>query len=168
MDPTSLIVDITATLPASSALDVGCGNGRNANYLTQMGWQVTAIDTIPVELPPSIHFEQSSLLAFTPNQNYDVVLCLMVLHFLPDKDAVAANIRKLQSLTAPSGTLVISVFTERNPPGARPYLFARDELLSYFEGWKVVREDYELAPPIYEDGKMTTYHVQRLVVRKPK
>lgn len=33
-----------------AALDVGCGTGRDAVYLTQQGWTVTAIDSVPQAL----------------------------------------------------------------------------------------------------------------------
>jgi SAM-dependent methyltransferase len=31
-------------LPAGRALDIACGTGRNALYLADLGWQVTAVD----------------------------------------------------------------------------------------------------------------------------
>ena len=32
------------------ALDLACGSGRNALYLAELGWQVTAVDGSPVAL----------------------------------------------------------------------------------------------------------------------
>lgn len=39
-----------AGLPAGRALDVACGEGRNALWLAGLGWQVTAVDFSPVAL----------------------------------------------------------------------------------------------------------------------
>jgi len=45
--------ELTAALasePAGRALDLACGSGRHAWWLAARGWQVTAIDIIPVTL----------------------------------------------------------------------------------------------------------------------
>lgn len=42
--PNRFLVAEVAGLPAGSALDLGAGEGRNAVWLAQQGWQVTAVD----------------------------------------------------------------------------------------------------------------------------
>ncbi|GAA4346209.1 hypothetical protein GCM10023185_00460 [Hymenobacter saemangeumensis] len=42
--PNALLVEAVAGLPAGSALDINMGEGRNALYLAQQGWQVTGVD----------------------------------------------------------------------------------------------------------------------------
>lgn len=43
-EPNRFLVAEAGTLPAGSALDLGAGEGRNAVWLAQQGWQVTAVD----------------------------------------------------------------------------------------------------------------------------
>ncbi|MBV8819886.1 MAG: methyltransferase domain-containing protein [Acidobacteriaceae bacterium] len=43
-DPTLLLEETTQSLPPGKALDLACGAGRNAIYLAQRGWEVTAVD----------------------------------------------------------------------------------------------------------------------------
>src|SRR5579859_1057686 len=42
--PTALLVDTAQRLPAGKALDLACGTGRNALWLAEQGWSVTAVD----------------------------------------------------------------------------------------------------------------------------
>jgi len=40
-------VKIAGEIPAGRALDLACGTGRNALWLAERGWQVTAVDYSP-------------------------------------------------------------------------------------------------------------------------
>jgi tellurite methyltransferase len=42
--PTPLLVKVASHLPPGRALDLACGAGRNALWLAQNGWRVTAVD----------------------------------------------------------------------------------------------------------------------------
>jgi SAM-dependent methyltransferase len=50
-----------AGLPAGRALDVACGEGRNALWLAALGWQVTAVDFSPVALEKARALEERAL-----------------------------------------------------------------------------------------------------------
>jgi tellurite methyltransferase len=41
---TILLVETLEKLPAGTAIDVACGAGRNAIYMAERGWTVTAVD----------------------------------------------------------------------------------------------------------------------------
>lgn len=43
-NPNGVLVAEVADLPPGQALDVGCGEGADALWLAQRGWQVTAVD----------------------------------------------------------------------------------------------------------------------------
>jgi SAM-dependent methyltransferase len=45
--PEPYLVRTAAALPPGQALDVACGDGRNALWLAARGWQVTAVDIAP-------------------------------------------------------------------------------------------------------------------------
>ena len=45
--PLAAVVDGPLSRPAGKAVDLGCGTGRQARYLADHGWSVTAVDYIP-------------------------------------------------------------------------------------------------------------------------
>ena len=49
-DPEALLVEAADSLPPGRALDLACGTGRNALYLSSLGWKVTAVDRSPVAI----------------------------------------------------------------------------------------------------------------------
>ena len=48
--PTPLVIKTASDLPPGRALDIACGTGRNAIWLAEHGWQVTAADGAPVAI----------------------------------------------------------------------------------------------------------------------
>jgi tellurite methyltransferase len=48
--PSRLLVQVADLLPPGRALDLACGTGRNALYLADLGWQVTAVDWSPAAI----------------------------------------------------------------------------------------------------------------------
>jgi SAM-dependent methyltransferase len=48
--PSPVVARFTADLAAGAALDLACGSGRNALYLAERGWRVTAVDGSPVAI----------------------------------------------------------------------------------------------------------------------
>lgn len=47
MTPRAFVEEIARDLPPGRALDLACGDGRNAVWLAERGWQVTAVDKAP-------------------------------------------------------------------------------------------------------------------------
>jgi 16S rRNA C967 or C1407 C5-methylase (RsmB/RsmF family) len=48
--PSPLLVHVAEMLPPGDALDLASGPGRNAVYLAQLGWRVTAVDSSAVAI----------------------------------------------------------------------------------------------------------------------
>lgn len=42
--PTALVVEVAGKLTPGAAIDLACGAGRNALFLAERGWEVTAVD----------------------------------------------------------------------------------------------------------------------------
>lgn len=48
--PNAFVAAEVASLPPGRALDLGCGEGRNAIWLAEQGWEATGVDFSPVAL----------------------------------------------------------------------------------------------------------------------
>jgi 2-polyprenyl-3-methyl-5-hydroxy-6-metoxy-1,4-benzoquinol methylase len=80
-----VLVDVASTLSPGTALDVGCGEGGDAIWLAQQGWQVTAVDVSSTALNRAtieaknagvashIDFQQHDLASTFPAGTFDLV-----------------------------------------------------------------------------------------------
>lgn len=107
--------------PAGSAiLDAGCGGGRNLAWFARNGYQVHAVDANPAAinavvahgLLPADRAAVASLDRLTfADASFDAVLCIAVLHFMPDESAFAAAVNELWRVLKPGGRLFARLST---------------------------------------------------------
>jgi SAM-dependent methyltransferase len=110
------VVDELADLAAGRALDLGAGEGRNAIWLAERGWRVTAVDFSAVGLAKAaklagrrgvtgVRWVEADLREYQPDQAaYDLVL-LAYIHLPPDE--FGALLQTAVSALAPGGTLLV-------------------------------------------------------------
>ena len=136
--PVPLVAQIAADLPPGRALDVACGAGRNAIYLAQLGWHVSAVDGSPAALntlrqragalPIETALIDLEREAFPmPTDTYD----LIVDSYFLQRDLFPAMMRALR----PGGVLIAIVHLGEQ---AGPRRAVAGELRSIFEGWQVL------------------------------
>jgi SAM-dependent methyltransferase len=115
---------VKAHLPPVPArvLEVGCGSGRLARELHELGYSVTAIDP---EAPEGAIFRAVPLEEFEEeNGPFDAVVAIRALHHIAD---LGGALSKVQALLAPGGRLIVAEHAcERfDEPTARWYLEKR-------------------------------------------
>jgi thioredoxin reductase/SAM-dependent methyltransferase len=115
--PNSQLVAEASGLPAGRALDVGCGEGADAVWLAERGWQVTGVDISSVAvqratehaaaagLADRITFSQADLRKEPPGeQAYDLVSA----HFMHLPSEVRRELyARLAAAVTPGGTLLL-------------------------------------------------------------
>ena len=137
--PSPLVVRFAAGLTPGAALDLACGPGRNALYLAERGWQVTAVDGSPIaiaklrERNAGIDARIADLergeFQILPDSYELVCDCL---YFQPDLFApMKMGVRR-------GGMVIVTALLTRARPG---------EVHEYFQDWKILhdREDGETA-----------------------
>lgn len=147
--------------PGRSALDLGCGKGRNSAFLLDQGFAVTAVDKaapgveklqevqategLPVTAQVyDIH--QADLAPLLPDGQVDHVVSTVVLQFL-DPDRVPAILDNLQAVTRPGGLhlIIAPMTTEALPcPLPLPFLLKPGELRERYAGWELLRYEEAL------------------------
>jgi tellurite methyltransferase len=162
--PAPLVVEFTSALVPGSALDLASGPGRNALYLAERGWRVTAVDGSPVAIEllrgrdPSIDAQLADLETGEfeiPPQGFDLVLSCYYFQ--------RSLIPAMQSALRPGGLLIMIVrLADVGQPQGTPTRAYPGELRAFFDGWRVLR--------YWEGDRGASDHrlaVAEVVVQKP-
>jgi len=141
--PAPLLVETAKKLAPGKALDLACGTGRNALWLAEHGWNVTAVDGSPVamdilrnrvsERGVMVNMRVANLEKFEyliePSSWNLVAICYYLQRdlFEPAKQGVV-----------PGGILISIVHITE--PGEEPtgHRLRPGELEAYFQGWEIL------------------------------
>lgn len=114
-EPNRFLVAEVSGLPPGRALDLACGEGRNALWLAARGWDVTAVDFSEVAIAKAreraageglqVELVCDDLLAYEPETGaYDLVL---VFYLQLQAGELAAVLAKAAAALAPGGTFLL-------------------------------------------------------------
>ena len=142
--PAPLVVQFAAPLPPGSALDVAAGPGRNALYLAERGWRVTAVDGSRVAIDLLLARAQDRKVSIDArtidleagefeiqSEAYDLVLSCYYLQ--------RSLISGMKSAIRPGGLLIMIVhLADAELPHGTPTRAYPSELRACFEGWRIL------------------------------
>ena len=148
----SEVVEACKIVKPCHALDMGCSNGRNALYLSQLEFNVTAIDTNAgaIDMLQSISLEQNmnnikpqvyDINNASLSEDYGFISCTVTLMFIdPSRvDDVIADIQK-RTLSGGYNLIVCAMSTEEHPCPVRfPFTLKTGQLREAYDGWEFIK-----------------------------
>jgi len=165
-----------------SVLDVGCGWGRNlapfvrdANVIHGFDLDAEAVKHAATKLGyrDGIRIWQDDIRSTPLTGQYELVICLGVLHFLSTSER-AGCYQKIKRWVEPAGFIIIVQFNAVNPiPSDLAELMPdvpadSSEILSAFEDWHVVSHESYTYDDDHDNGRIHhTHSIDRLIARRP-
>jgi SAM-dependent methyltransferase len=121
IQPNRWVEQELATEPPGTALDLACGEGRNALWLAELGWNVTAVDFSAVAIEKAralagsgrrpVTWVVADALTYQAAEPVDLAL-LCYLQLPPDERRTA--VRAAAASLAPGGTLLVIAHDSAN------------------------------------------------------
>lgn len=184
--PSSLVrrlVDLVGSPYGWRVLDAGCGEGKNAVFLGNLGARVRAVDISPAAIrnatrewgePNGVSWEIGDILELDQQaETYDLVVMYGLLHCLPDESAVKLAVREMQRLTRNGGFNVLCAFNGRSQdlsahPQLQPTLLSHDAYLELYRDWRIVEAtDTDLHETHPNNGIAHTHSMTRVIAQLP-
>jgi SAM-dependent methyltransferase len=167
--PNRFVTEEVTALPAGRAIDLGTGEGRNAIWLAERGWQVTAVDfsaaglaraaRLATERGVTVDWAQADLLDYQPAPGgYDLVLVAYI--HLP-APGLARVFRAAAAAVAPGGTLLVighdrdNIAHGHGGPQDPDRLYTAAAVTAELDGLAVQRAEPVTRPVLTPEGERT-------------
>lgn len=184
--PNPQLVNDVAGLPPGCALDIGCGEGADAFWLADRGWQVTAVDLSPVALERGaararelgdaiarrIAWQQVDLVGWIPAAGrYDLVSAQFMHLPQPQRENLH---RRLAAAVAPGGVLLVvghhpwDLRTTVSRPNVPELFYTAADVAAVLDPrqWTILAEEARPRPAVDPDGREVTIHDAVLTARR--
>ena len=159
LEPAAFLDELIALCPPSPGkrvLDIGCGEGKDAVYMAENSYAVTAFDltengvrkTLALAKARSVRIDAyvDDINTFDPPETFDIVYSTGTVQYLFEENK-RAFFDKIDRITRPGGVAYFNVFVEKPflplPPDwdIEERMWKSGELFTYFPDWKVERID---------------------------
>lgn len=166
-EPTKLVVKATQNVSPGKTLDLACGTGRNAIWLAQQGWAVTAVDgagaalEILEERARKLHLNVKTVVANLHTGEYTITPShwdLITICYYLQRDLI----EPAKNGTRPGGLLLIIVHTTEGDEQPTESRLRPGELAQYFSNWEILHS-YEGKP----DDPAHRRSVAEIIARRP-
>jgi SAM-dependent methyltransferase len=166
-EPNRFLVAETAALRPGSALDLACGEGRNAVWLAEQGWRVTGVDFSEVALEKArgladargvdAGWVAADLLDYRPEKHaFDLVILFYLQVPAAERRAV---VRAAAEAVAPGGIFLLVAHDRANlergygGPQEPAVLYTAEDVVADLDGLRVERAERVERPVQTPDGE---------------
>ena len=146
------LIAVKPPCPGIKVLDIGCGEGKDAVYMAQKGYDVTAFDLtesgirktirLAAERGTKLNAYTADINDFETDETFDIIYSTGTIQYLADEN-IPGFFEKIGKMTRPHGLHYFNVFVEK-PYLTLPPDWDREEkmwktgmLFSYYADWKI-------------------------------
>ena len=174
------LVEITSRKPSElKVLDIGCGEGKDAVYMAELGCDVTAFDItesgirktklLAAKKGVEINAFVADINDFTIDDKFDVVYSTGTIQYLFD-DCIEPFFEKIKAMVNIGGYIYLNVFVDKPflelPPDwdKEEKMWKTGDLFKHFADWEICKMD----EVIFEDNSagIKHYHCMDTVIAK--
>ena len=180
-EPSAEILAIAKVLPLNAAvLDLGCGEGRNALFLAECGFDVTAVDisrnginklcSLASQRGLKVRSFVADMRTYELDRQFDLIISHGCLHLI-ERPAWEQLLQRIKAQTTPNGYNVVAVFTDHlaPPPDMEAFcigLFQEGELFAHYKDWQIELQQCYVFNDEHPGGIRHTHPVNKIVARK--
>jgi tellurite methyltransferase len=181
--PGSLVQRFISSVPCKGlrVLDLGCGEGKNANALAHAGSEVTAVDCSELAIAngrrefvdAEIEWVVSESAAYLSHcEPFDVIVMYGLLHCLPSLEAISTMIASAIQKTRRGGYHILVAFNDgphdlAAHPGLNPTLAPHEFYLDQYRLLRIVTQTTEIIQEVHPHNSIPHHHsLTRLIARK--
>lgn len=171
--PNRFLVAEAAGLEPGRAIDLACGEGRNAIWLAERGWRATGVDfsgaaiakarRLAAERGVEVEWEVADLFAYEPAARaYELVL---LFYLQVTRGELGAVVARAAAAVAPGGTFLLVAHHARNlaegwgGPGDPAVLYGPEDVVPALGGLEVERAEAVDRPVEIPEGERTAIDV---------
>jgi len=175
------LVQVISGVADLRALDAGCGEGKNAAFLSKIGCDVTGVDISELAIASArrlhgsgkVHWLAADVMTLNfPRDSFDIVIAYGLFHCLSSSREIEDLYSALAGMTKKGGYHVVCSFNDRDQdlsahPGFEPCLMPHQFYLRLYQDWTIEAESDQTIFESHPHNRIPHHHsLSRIVARK--
>lgn len=164
------------------AIDLGCGEGKNAAFAAQNGFTVLGIDQSEIAIQHALNFHSDTSCIFLvgdmqsidiPSESFELVISTGSIHCLDSEEQVSLMIGIMIKILKQDGLIAFSSFNDRShdfsghAKNFNPILLSHDFFIGKFSELNIISSSDKDLEDIHPNNKITHKHsITRILAKK--